>query len=906
MGSDLVQRTEAPRGRPAVGSFGPGWRSAAARTWRRVQRGVPAVSVVGLLTLVLIAARHERALRYASLNESARAYRVQLARRVERMLEHRIRSLQVLALGLERFDSGHDREVATQSTAQVVTAIDTLRWFGKDGACKLAFRDGALIPNDTAETRPADWNAIWSAARTSVSRPHAPETADAFISRGFVENDASGKPDACVDVVIPLQAGSPGGGATAAGPPRSNAFDGIVVGKCSLGRLMQPITDDGDSHRYKVTMADAGLTLFDTLPAVADADQDAVAAAEEPIRVHNVVWQLRTAPTETTRAAARGNSAWIILGGGTLVSLLVAGGFAQARNYRRRELRQARSYAAAVERLHAVAAAIGTKLGSSQDVLGPLAAASAELIGVQKVRVSYLYTLPDGTPSLRCLASFGWPAGTDLDFPLAQLPNGQLALRSRLPVVINDASLAERISPKARQFNTMSLMLVPIIVEGRPIGMLSLCDGRKHVFTEDRQRLGRLWAAQAAVVMANTQLHLQAHQALEAQQRLMLQRERLSAITNKIYTEKTLAGTLERITQLSTSMLGVDHCAVLLRPTGGGEDDLVLTAASPGFSRFNIPVQITSRTGRVRQVYARRRVDIMTNVALDPHLDPYFKRLLGEVSVMAFPIYQSNQQPLGLLCWLRSFPGTFSPEQIELGEIFASRAAVALENARLHEQTLQDGQTKAMLLRELNHRVKNNLAGIVGLMQATEMTISEESRPAVARLAQRVRTIAKAHELFVGGAINISVSEMIEQVLSPVLAVSGGVGVKVFCHDVKAKLRTDRAVSMAMVLHELAFNAVFHGCDPDGHIEVHARIREHELVIEIIDSGVSATPADRPERSGMGLQLVQGLVRRELHGRFSLEQDPRGGSRAVVQVPLDSTEVVQAPVETVSPQEVNS
>jgi len=121
---------------------------------------------------------------------------------------------------------------------------------------------------------------------------------------------------------------------------------------------------------------------------------------------------------------------------------------------------------------------------------------------------------------------------------------------------------------------------------------------------------------------------------------------------------------------------------------------------------------------------------------------------------------------------------------------------------------------------------------------------------------------------------------------------------------VRARIKTDRAVSLAMALHELFFNAIIHGIQGRGVLEISAmRGLGGNLVICVADDGgtkdetfntidlndsavMTARKLAEHTRTGVGLQLVAGLVQRELNGKFFMEPRPTGGTRAVIEFPL--------------------
>src|SRR5207247_7892161 len=84
-------------------------------------------------------------------------------------------------------------------------------------------------------------------------------------------------------------------------------------------------------------------------------------------------------------------------------------------------------------------------------------------------------------------------------------------------------------------------------------------------------------------------------------------------------------------------------------------------------------------------------------------------------SVLCVPL-QVKRKVLGCICIYSSHRHSLSHEQMQLVITFANEAAIAIENARLYDETRRGLELKSVLLRELHHRVKNNLATVAGIL----------------------------------------------------------------------------------------------------------------------------------------------------------------------------------------------
>jgi two-component sensor histidine kinase len=288
-------------------------------------------------------------------------------------------------------------------------------------------------------------------------------------------------------------------------------------------------------------------------------------------------------------------------------------------------------------------------------------------------------------------------------------------------------------------------------------------------------------------------------------------------------------------------------------------------------------------------------------------------RMFGVVSMILIPL-QIEGRPIGLLTFSSSHPRRFTDLDRRIAELLGSQASVILSKDRLIEQTRRDALTKTTLLRELNHRVKNNLTGIVTLLELNVPRMPPEVRKWLDRATDRIRAMAGAHQLFTGGMESVELEELVVQTLSA-LSVSKppGVTVRTDLDEVRVSLDTEQAVGLAMVLHELCFNAMVHGLRDGGilTIQAHKGIGNvtadrpgSSIIIEVIDDGVGCceSPGPAPDHHiplvergdtsgcGHGLELVGGLVKRELRGKFLIRPRDEGGTIATVEFPLSGDE----------------
>jgi two-component system, sensor histidine kinase PdtaS len=216
--------------------------------------------------------------------------------------------------------------------------------------------------------------------------------------------------------------------------------------------------------------------------------------------------------------------------------------------------------------------------------------------------------------------------------------------------------------------------------------------------------------------------------------------------------------------------------------------------------------------------------------------------------------------------------------------------------------------SKDATIKEIHHRVKNNLQTVAALLRLQGRRLSEpQAREALEEAVRRVGTIAVVHEtlsLTPDEVVDFDdiasrVATMAVEVSAPELAVSPRLA------GTFGRLPASVATPLAMALTELVQNALQHGLRPamtsclesatgngtrPPRLEVTARRLPGKLTVVVADNG-AGLPAgfDLDATTSLGLQIVRTLVGSELNGRLEVTTRPEGGTQSIIELPLEAT-----------------
>jgi two-component sensor histidine kinase len=228
---------------------------------------------------------------------------------------------------------------------------------------------------------------------------------------------------------------------------------------------------------------------------------------------------------------------------------------------------------------------------------------------------------------------------------------------------------------------------------------------------------------------------------------------------------------------------------------------------------------------------------------------------------------------------------------IELERRVAERTA---DLARVVDQRTTALNQRDLLLREVYHRVKNNLQIVDSLleMQAEELKDPDAKR-ALLSLRGRVWALGLVHQQLMGSADlkTFDVVPFLQELLKQVLIAGGNDGVTLTVEAHPLDVGLDFAVPLGLVVNELVTNSLKHAF-PEGTGNVAVVLKPDvggEVVLIVADDGKGKAGSSMSDHSGrgLGLSLVEGFVA-QLEGTMSVRRD--NGTRTEIRTaaPINS------------------
>jgi signal transduction histidine kinase len=301
---------------------------------------------------------------------------------------------------------------------------------------------------------------------------------------------------------------------------------------------------------------------------------------------------------------------------------------------------------------------------------------------------------------------------------------GRVAAERR-PIVLPDVDHADVLNPILREKGIKTLLGVPLLIEGNPIGVLHVGTLTPHVFTPADVDVLQLVADRAALAIE----HARAFEAERAARRRL---EDVQSVTDAALAHLELEDLLDELLLRIRSILSADTAAILLLDEERNE--LVARAAKGIEEEVEAGVRIPVGGGFAGRVAASRAPVILPTVDMDHVLNPILIEK-GIKTLLGVPLI-AHDRVIGVLHVGTLTPRRFNDDDVQLLQLVAERAAVAIERTRLHEETLQLDELQRNFVAIASHELRTPAASVYGALATLRARdLPEETRAQLREIA---------------------------------------------------------------------------------------------------------------------------------------------------------------------------
>ena len=490
-----------------------------------------------------------------------------------------------------------------------------------------------------------------------------------------------------------------------------------------------------------------------------------------------------------------------------------------------------------------------------------IARKTTEVMGVNSCTI-YLLDADNQTLRLRASTGLARQALGRATLQIGEGMTGHAVARNR-PIYAADAQHDPHFKwvDGTEEVRFRSLLAMPLVLDERPIGALNVQTAEPRDYSDDEIEMLALICDLAAGALVKAQLY-------DRQRRQLDDLRTLAQVSEAITSPQYLDDILSVVTELAARTVGAATCSIYLLESGS--DDLDQQTTSPVFA---IPVgaaqagiappdhdalQEVVRTGRPRH-------------GIQQDGSSTYPLLVVPLSI--------QERTIGVLVCIGPSGHVFNESQEAVLTTLANQTALAIENARL--------VSSAAVVREMHHRIKNNLQTVAMLMQLQLPEADRlETRQVLLTNIHRIRSIAAVHEILSEQGFRlVNVKVVLERIAQTTMTgmARPNQEVAITVRGDNLQLPSRAATALTVVVNELVQNSLEHAFvgRSSGRIDISLARTPDDLMIIVRDDGVGLPDAVEPN---LGLEIAEALVADDLHGEIQFNR-PVNGTEITIRLP---------------------
>ncbi len=541
-------------------------------------------------------------------------------------------------------------------------------------------------------------------------------------------------------------------------------------------------------------------------------------------------------------------------------------------------------------------ARISSVISSSLDSAKVLDLVLGEAVGIMQATSGSIALINPHTQLLEVEVAIGLGnQATDLKLPIGRGVTGWVAMTGQ-PLRLPDVTADDRYVSLRKSIR--SELAVPLVVEDALIGVLNVDSTRHDAFSEDDQELLMALANQAAQVIHNSWLY----EAVAFNARKL---ETLSQVGESIISSHDLPEILGRVTREACELLEVKVCSLMLLDSTRTQLELSAShGASPRY-RERPPLPVAES---VLGVVATRQKSLQVEDVQQhgSYRHGAMAQEEGLVSLLAVPMVFGGTT-IGVLNVYTAEPFRFSQQDIKVLSALANLAAVAIENARLHqsvaaaEEELRHSErlnTLGLLAAEVAHEIRNPLTSMQMLFDSLKLDFAEHDprQQDMTVIGERMQHLNKIVDRLLGYARSTEPAfapVQINDVVTDILLL-----VRPRLRQQSVQLVTELAERLPLFnadrhqLEQACLNLILNAADAmteGGQLTIRSRVPSAGcLELAFSDTGPGIDPAVKDQLfqpflttkragTGLGLAIVQKIV--DAHqGQIEVKTRPGKGT----------------------------